>query len=709
MLETFGGPQSARLSTAEKWPKILSKIRARWGEDFHISLSTWPFPPATPGEKFLRTVLQITKETPQLQVFSTRIQTRVDGRVNRTPTRGVRRENMMMITDLEAYKKKWPLSKKKTKRAKRKVGSEVDSDETDGSELDSESSKMRSGEAMSANVGMKRKRECSTPPQPIFENTPERPRKAAYTEEFEEDSVMKAPLRADKIAKVSITPALGSQNHTFHFSSSLLKSNDHVEDMHSLQQLHKSGEYDNGGGDFFDDKDVNPDLGDWETRTFDATNPFDVALPPRRLRGGLFGTIDTSQKLQKSQSLGSGGIDPGVINTPPMPNATSPETPLSNRNAIDLQSSSVGQRRIQEAELYDPPSLLVFQNLSISKPSLTRLGNDEWYNDEVMNIYVKILQDDRDFVSSDTFVALTHVTGLVEVNSRHGRRRQWQFNPEKRYLPCGVNLFDYEHALFPCHVNNNHWALVIITSAGLSKTAGHREIWYLDPLGGDPDAKLIQFYRELLSVQANDRSIPCSPSPQRLPLRTTQNLPRQQNLKDCGPFVLNYIHNFLYDPAFFLLSLLAADVQPKIPVHSYRKTVREAILSKYLAGVREWAEDSLQRLTRSTFSRSNFDSPPQTKTLATKEFSNTLAEARSATNNLQPATIRSTPTSKSGVDFKQDEKDNSAAPPERSLNIMSPKRATGSKSESSTKGPHASKGTSIAGNVAFHSQSTGVF
>lgn len=103
----------------------------------------------------------------------------VEGRVNRTPTRGVRRENVMMITDLEAYKKKWPLSKKKTKRTKRKVGSEVDSDETDESELDSESSKMRSGEAMSANVGMKRKRERSTPPQPIFDNTPERPRKGA--------------------------------------------------------------------------------------------------------------------------------------------------------------------------------------------------------------------------------------------------------------------------------------------------------------------------------------------------------------------------------------------------------------------------------------------------------------------------------------------------------------------------------------------------
>jgi hypothetical protein len=287
------------------------------------------------------------------------------------------------------------------------------------------------------------------------------------------------------------------------------------------------------------------------------------------------------------------------------------------------------------------------------------------------------------------------------VNSSHGRQWQWQFNPAKRYLPREVNLFDYEHALFPCHVNNNHWALVIITSAGLSKSAGHREIWYLDPLSRDPDAKLIQFYRELLSKQANDRSIPCSPSSQRLPLRTPQNLPRQQNLKDCGPFVLNYIHNFFYDPTFFLSSLLAADVQPKIPVHGYRKMVREAILSKYLAGVWQWAEDSLRRLTISTLLKSDFDSPPQTKTLATEEFSNTLADARSATNNLQPRTIRSTPTSKSGVDFKQDEKDTSAAPPKKSLNIMSPRRATVNKGESSTKGSHTSKGTSIAGNVAF--------
>lgn len=65
---------------------------------------------------------------------------------------------------------------------------------------------------------------------------------------------MKAPLRADKRAKVSMTPALGSQNHTFHLSSSLLKSNDHVEDLHGLQQLHKREEYDNEGGDFFDDR-----------------------------------------------------------------------------------------------------------------------------------------------------------------------------------------------------------------------------------------------------------------------------------------------------------------------------------------------------------------------------------------------------------------------------------------------------------------------
>lgn len=318
MLETFGGPQSARLSTAEKWPKILSKIRALWGEDFHTSLSTWPFPPAAPGEKFSRTVLQIAQETPQLQVFSTRIQTMVDGRVNRTPTRGIRGENVMMITDLEAYKKKWPLSRKKMKRTKRKVGREVDSDETDESELDPESSKMRSGEAMSANVGMKRKRGYSTPPQPIFNNTPECPPKAAYAEEFEENSVMKASLRADKKAKVSMTPALGSQNHTFHLSSSLLKSNDHVEHLHGLQQLHKSEEYNNEGSDFFDDKDANPNLGDWETRAFDARNSFDVALPPRRLPGGLFGTIDSSQRLKKSPS-GSGGIGPGVMDTPPMP------------------------------------------------------------------------------------------------------------------------------------------------------------------------------------------------------------------------------------------------------------------------------------------------------------------------------------------------------------------------------------------------------
>jgi hypothetical protein len=96
--------------------KDLRAIRKHWGEDFHVSINTWPIPAS---EKLCRDVLRIARAT-TLDVFAERIHEIMAKRISGAPKRGGRHDRVVMASDVQEYEKQYGRNLKK--RGRRKKG-----------------------------------------------------------------------------------------------------------------------------------------------------------------------------------------------------------------------------------------------------------------------------------------------------------------------------------------------------------------------------------------------------------------------------------------------------------------------------------------------------------------------------------------------------------------------------------------------------------
>lgn len=159
--------------------------------------------------------------------------------------------------------------------------------------------------------------------------------------------------------------------------------------------------------------------------------------------------------------------------------------------------------------------------LNITRSDIKTLGKDEWLNDNIINCYMNLIQERSNIPTEDNLPTVytmnTHfVSRLIESGYKSVER--WT----KR-----VNIFSFNIILFPVHVNNNHWALVVVDFR-------QKTIRYYDSMGNTNPKVLdaIENYLKEESLSKLKKPFDIVPFKK----QNVENIPRQDNGNDCGVF-----------------------------------------------------------------------------------------------------------------------------------------------------------------------------
>lgn len=249
-----------------------------------------------------------------------------------------------------------------------------------------------------------------------------------------------------------------------------------------------------------------------------------------------------------------------------------------------------------------------------SKAALLSLGSikylepEEWYNDEIIDIYSRMLQKKYSQSTTKVWVSNSYSTAGI---------KDWKYDRTKIKEDWPGNFLEYEYLLFPHNINKNHWILCVIDT-GVGKTNSHPRVWILDSFttSTSPYPQILKFFQDLILDMSKARSDFGSLKPaQFIPVHG----PQQANSWDYGPYVLHHIDLFLNNPEASISNLESSNpIWPSFN-HGYRHTVWEEIevlRTKQLVG---WAERiqfrdaSLQQHQTSNESKTSTTSSPITK------------------------------------------------------------------------------------------------
>mmetsp|Transcript_114533 Transcript_114533/g.262803 ORF Transcript_114533/g.262803 Transcript_114533/m.262803 type:complete len:387 (-) Transcript_114533:60-1220(-) len=193
-----------------------------------------------------------------------------------------------------------------------------------------------------------------------------------------------------------------------------------------------------------------------------------------------------------------------------------------------------------------PPSEVVssaFKTLKIMRSDLWTLRNGQWLNDEIMNFFMKILQDRSDNIVdkernrrrvprcwfTNTFF-WAKLSGTDE-----GGSGQFNYKAVARWAKKAVgDVFALDAIVVPVHLSLTHWALGVVDMR-------RKRFLFLDSLNGTCGA-FAKYMMEYLRLEHEDKKKSPLPDQEQwlTELVTVQDVPRQRNSYDCGVFTLMF-------------------------------------------------------------------------------------------------------------------------------------------------------------------------
>ena len=163
----------------------------------------------------------------------------------------------------------------------------------------------------------------------------------------------------------------------------------------------------------------------------------------------------------------------------------------------------------------------------IYRDSLERLNDKKWLNDELVNLYMKLLNDRAERVSSATHTRLKYYC----FNSFIGQFLFPAYSYPKNWSK-NINLTELDFLLVPFNrssqvdgTTNNHWGLCVLNCV-------KKRFEYYDALGLSGNDRLDALKRYVTEDTEYDFSEWKNFIPSRMPL--------QKNGYDCGVFMLKY-------------------------------------------------------------------------------------------------------------------------------------------------------------------------
>eukprot|EP01067_Filipodium_phascolosomae_P000814 Filipodium_phascolosomae@DN1585_c0_g1_i1.p2 len=191
--------------------------------------------------------------------------------------------------------------------------------------------------------------------------------------------------------------------------------------------------------------------------------------------------------------------------------------------------------------------------IPMTREKLLCLNPRQWLNDEVMNLYLKLVQARNEDILSTTgyptnmkppsvFIFNTFFYSKV---SGEGTKNCYDYASVRRWTTRSkVDIFSKDWVLFPIHSGGIHWVLGGIDTR-------NKEIHYWDSMHGKPPSNFEEIVRNYLADEHMDKK--------KTPLETKQDwslvkekqaVPMQQNGFDCGVFAISFAKCTAYGRPF---------------------------------------------------------------------------------------------------------------------------------------------------------------
>ncbi|PUZ56711.1 hypothetical protein GQ55_5G352400 [Panicum hallii var. hallii] len=201
-----------------------------------------------------------------------------------------------------------------------------------------------------------------------------------------------------------------------------------------------------------------------------------------------------------------------------------PFVPLTDEDEEIVREALHGRNSRERLAVHEP------SNIVITREILQCLNNQEWLNDEVINLYLDLLKE-RELRQPSKFLRCHFFNTffykkLISGGYDYKAVRRWT---TKRKL--GYSLIECDKIFVPIH-KEVHWCLAVINIKD-------KKFQYLDSLGS-MDMKVLRILARYFVDEVKDKS------GQQIDALSwkqegVKNLPLQENGWDCGMFMLKYI------------------------------------------------------------------------------------------------------------------------------------------------------------------------
>jgi len=179
----------------------------------------------------------------------------------------------------------------------------------------------------------------------------------------------------------------------------------------------------------------------------------------------------------------------------------------------------------------NPQEVLVSKfSIEITRRDMACLRPGQWLNDEVINFFLKLLQDRIDSQPSLPKCWFPNTHFWPKLGGGNGKA--YAYKDVRRWtVRAKVDIFALDYVVIPLHIGRNHWALCLIDM----KAKGFR---YLDSMSCRPHPNLEEFLQKYLEDEHKDKKRkPFEEAGDWRILPIEEPVPQQENGYDCGVFM----------------------------------------------------------------------------------------------------------------------------------------------------------------------------
>ena len=175
---------------------------------------------------------------------------------------------------------------------------------------------------------------------------------------------------------------------------------------------------------------------------------------------------------------------------------------------------------------------------------LRRLAPGSWLNDEIINLYMRLLQDRDTKIherkDADDFPKC-HFFNTFFLSKLYKASQGYDYNSVRRWtMPARLkatgqsrsSILDVDKIIVPVNQSNTHWTVAVMDLK-------NERLEYFDSLGGE-DHECLEHLAQYLTDEYKNKRAEDRPDVLDWPRTFPKNIPRQRNGWDCGVFLSMY-------------------------------------------------------------------------------------------------------------------------------------------------------------------------